>query len=93
MYTVVHIIKTVDGCLDSAYSRYNNIITVFPVPTSALEINGKQKSIYEPVFEIKNRSTGHLNTITILPNGQRILDLDTEVISIEDTGNFPGGAH
>lgn len=88
VYTVEHIIKTFDLCLDSAYSRYTNTITVFPVPRSDLEINGKEKSIYNPVFEITNRSTGHLNTVTYLPDGQIIQDLVTEVITLEDTGKF-----
>jgi gliding motility-associated-like protein len=88
IYTVEHVIRSLDGCLDSAYSRYQDVITVFPVPTSDLEISSKRQSIYEPVFEIRNRSTGHLNTVTVLPNGQRIENLDTEIIQLEDTGRF-----
>lgn len=88
VYTVEHIIKTFDGCQDSGYSRYNNVITVFPVPESRIEVNSNEASIYEPVFEIRNRSTGYLNTLTILPDGRQIVNLDEDVITMEDTGTF-----
>ncbi len=88
VYSVEHIIKTFDGCRDSAYARYTNTITVFPVPRSDLEINSKEQSIYNPVFDINNRSTGHLRTTTYLPDGRVIENLDATSLTLEDTGKF-----
>ena len=88
VYTVEHAIKTLDGCLDSGYARYTNTITVFPVPRSDLILSSDHQDIYDPVFHLQNNSSGHLNTITYLPNGQVIHDLTNESIALEDTGKY-----
>ena len=88
IYTVEHSIKSLRGCIDSGYSVYQNVIEVFPVPFSGLTWLAKEKTIYEPEFQVSNASTGHTATFTILPNGQEIENLSENVFTLSDTGNF-----
>ena len=88
IYTVVHSIKSLRGCIDSSFSSYPNVIEVFPVPNSGLTWIAKEKSIYDPEFQVSNASTGHTSTYTILPNGQEIINLSENVFTLSDTGNY-----
>ncbi len=88
IYTVEHSIQTLRGCIDSGYSVYPNVIEIFPVPFSDLSWVAKEKSIYDPEFQVSNASTGHTSTFTILPNGQEIINLSENVFTLSDTGNF-----
>ncbi len=88
LYTVEHSIKSLRGCIDSGYTKYQNVIEVYPVPFSDLSWLAKEKSIYDPEFQVSNASTGHTSTFTILPNGQEIENLSENVFTLSDTGNF-----
>ncbi len=88
VYTVEHSIKTLRGCIDSGYTIYQNVIEVFPVPFSNLTWLAKEKTIYEPEFQVSNASTGHTSTFTLLPDRREINNLSETVFTLSDTGNF-----
>lgn len=87
-YTVEHSIKTLRGCLDSGYSVYPQVIEIFPVPKGALEWDSREKSIYDPVFHVINRSEGSSHTQSIFPDGQELQNFTEATIELNDTGNF-----
>lgn len=88
IYTVEHAIKTLRGCLDSGYSKYDNIIEVFPKPHSELDISPKIQDIYNPSFSLENTSEGQSRTQTFLPDGRVLEDLQKIMFTITDTGKF-----
>jgi gliding motility-associated-like protein len=87
-YTVEHYAYTYDGCVDSSYTIYPDIITIYPVPQSGLIWQSKITDIYDPVFYVSNNSSGHTSTKTILPDGQRIDNMSEATVTMRDTGNF-----
>lgn len=87
-YTVQHMIKTVEGCLDSGYSIYPNVIEVFPVPRSKMEVSPKERSIYTPIFTVTNFSEGDNLTETFLPDGRSLRNMTSETMVMEDTGTY-----
>ena len=89
LYTVQHYLKTLEGCIDSVYGSFTNIIEVFPSPESAVDVYPKQTTIYNPVVTIENKnSTTNTPTKTILPDGTVINNLESQILTFEDTGTF-----
>lgn len=89
IYTVEHYVKTFEGCIDSVYESYPNIIEVFPSPSSQMNVHPLRTSIYEPVVNIENKTSIGSTTETLLPDGRKITNIDSETIRFEDTGTFP----
>jgi len=87
-YTVTHAIRSLVGCLDSSFSIHRDIITVLPVPTSALEVSPRVRNIYNPIFTISNNSSDYTRTLTILPNDEVIENLGSMSFTVQDTGIF-----
>ncbi len=88
-YTVEHYIKTFQGCIDSVYESYFEVIEVLPKPSSILTIDPLRASIYDPVVNIENEISTNTNTETILPDGRRIFNLQGETLTFIDTGTYP----
>lgn len=89
IYTVEHYVKTFQGCIDSVYESYPQVIEVFPSPVSKLKIDPIVASIYDPVVNIENEIEGNSNSETILPDGRKISNLLSETLTFEDTGTYP----
>lgn len=87
-YTVEHAIKTTRACLDSGYSIYPQVITIYPVPVSRLGIDNPEKTIYDPVFKLSNQSEGYTHTETYLPDGRTLTNFTEATLVMDDTGKF-----
>lgn len=87
-FTVRHMIKTTQGCLDSGFAIYPDVITTFPVPSTHFSVSPREQSIYSPVFDVSSHSTGATLTETYLPDGRVIENMKQERLVLEDTGNF-----
>ncbi len=88
VYTVSHSIKSLDGCVDTGSALYPNVIEVLPSPTAGLAVDPHEQAIYNPVFNVYNRNSGHLSSVTYLPNGEIITNLSQYEFSMKDTGTF-----
>lgn len=90
IYTVEHYVKTFQGCIDSVYESYPQIIEVLPSPSSNLTIDPLRASIYDPVVNIQSEIIGsNTSTQTILPDGRKIANLVNETLTFMDTGTYP----
>ncbi len=87
-YTVSHVAKTSQGCLDSARNIYRDVIKVNPLPHSAFQLDNDELSIYKPDVKFYNRSTDHNSSVTMISDGREFNNLVEENISFSDTGHF-----
>lgn len=87
-YTVHHMIRSTKGCVDSGYSVYPEVINVYPVPMGGLNWDSQEVLIYDPTFTVRNTSEAYSSSLTILPDGQELLDMKEATFTMEDTGNF-----
>lgn len=88
LYTIEHYVKTFQGCIDSVYESYPQIVEVFPSPISELKVSPLRASIYDPNITIENLNRESSNTETILPDGTTLFDFDKEILTFDDTGSY-----
>ncbi len=89
VYTVSHSITTTEGCLDSDVAVYQDIIEILPRPHAGLEVEEREKLIYDPNFVIRDASSSHISTETFLPNGETLYNFSEHAFEMPDSGSYP----
>jgi PKD repeat protein len=51
-YDVTLTIETIEGCLATLTMTKNNLITIFPSPTSKFSVNPTETSVFDPYFNV-----------------------------------------
>lgn len=88
VYTVMHTIRTFQGCKDSLSEVFPDHIRVFSKPKAVLDISPSYVTIYEPQVTFTNLSEDFSKTKTFLPNGEIIETFGELTLDFKDTGTF-----
>ncbi len=89
IYTVYHSVSINEsGCIATVTDTFHEVIEALPVPVSQIKVSPEITEYPQTRFTVTNASDKHLRTITYLPFGSPVEDLNSMDFKLDDTGSY-----